>query len=97
MIEDDFHRSILESDILKRLNNLGNDNIIKSEAFYQSKSQQTTQLVMEALNGMTLDQFLTFQTSSEKPSGSSASFLSNQEESKESVQMSPEKVGRVKR
>lgn len=39
MIEDDFHRSILESKILKRLNNLGNDNIIRSEAFYQSKSQ----------------------------------------------------------
>ena len=38
MIEDDYHRSILEADILKRLNQQGNSNIVKQVDFYVNKS-----------------------------------------------------------
>ena len=38
MIEDDYHRSILESDILQRLNRTSNQNIVKWVGFYVNKS-----------------------------------------------------------
>ena len=60
MIEDDYHRSILESDILQRLNRTSNENIVRWVGFYVNKSQQTTHLVMEALNGMTLEELISF-------------------------------------
>ena len=38
MIEDDYHRSILEADILKRLNEQNNPNIVNKIGFYVNKS-----------------------------------------------------------
>jgi len=39
---------------LYRLNLAKNENIVRQVAFYRDLSKQTTHLVMEALNGMTL-------------------------------------------
>ena len=53
-ISDDFDKAVLENQILIRLNLAKNSNIVRQVAFFQDFSKQTTQLVMEALNGMTL-------------------------------------------
>ena len=86
MIEDDYHRSILEAEILERLNEQNNPNIVNKIGFYVNKSQQTTHLILEALNGMTLDEFISFST---EPASMSQSALSSseQEETKEDVRM----------
>ena len=38
MIEDDYHRSILEAEILERLNEQNNPNIVNKIGFYVNKS-----------------------------------------------------------
>ena len=53
-ISDDFDKACLENEILVRLNLANNPNIVRQIAFYSDRSKQTTHLVMEALNGMTL-------------------------------------------
>lgn len=53
-ISDDFDKACLENLILTRLNLAKNSNIVHQEAFYKDLGKQTTHLVMEALNGMTL-------------------------------------------
>ena len=53
-ISDDFDKACLENQILTRLNLANNENIVRQIAFYRDLSKQTTHLVMEALNGMTL-------------------------------------------
>jgi len=53
-ISDDFDKACLENQIMTRLNLAHNPNIVRQVAFFKDLSKQTTQLVMEALNGMTL-------------------------------------------
>lgn len=53
-ISDDFDKACLENQIMIRLNLAKNPNIVRQVAFFKDLSKQTTQLVMEALNGMTL-------------------------------------------
>mmetsp|Transcript_6526 Transcript_6526/g.8812 ORF Transcript_6526/g.8812 Transcript_6526/m.8812 type:complete len:97 (-) Transcript_6526:61-351(-) len=53
-ISDDFDKACLENQILCRLNLANNENIVRQVGFYRDLSKQTTHLVMEALNGMTL-------------------------------------------
>ena len=53
-ISDDYDKAILENKILVRLKVLNHPNIVKQIDFFADPSMQTTLLVMEALNGMTL-------------------------------------------
>lgn len=53
-ISDDFDKACLENTIMIRLNLAKNENIVQQIAFFKDENKQTTQLVMEALNGMTL-------------------------------------------
>jgi len=57
-ISDDFDKACLENQIMTRLNLAKNNNIVEQVAFFKDYSKQTTQLVMEALNGMTLQETL---------------------------------------
>jgi hypothetical protein len=57
-ISDDYDKQCLENQILDRLGLANHPNIIQQEAFFKDPSKQTTQLVMEALNGMTLQETL---------------------------------------
>ena len=57
-INDDFDKQCLENQILLRLNLAEHPNIVSQEAFFKDPSKQTTQLVMQALNGMTLQDML---------------------------------------
>ena len=57
-VSDDFDKACLENEIMKRLNLSNHPNIVRQEAFYKDESKQTTQLVMEALNGLTLFEIL---------------------------------------
>lgn len=58
-ISDDFDKATLENQILVRLNLANNENIVRQVDFYRDLSKQTTHLVMEALNGLTLQETLT--------------------------------------
>ena len=49
----------MENQILMRLKLAESPNIVTHEAFYKDAAKQTTMLVLEALNGMTLEEFLT--------------------------------------
>lgn len=53
-ISDDFDKACLENQILVRLNLANHPNIVRQVAFYKELNKQTTYLVMEPLNGMTL-------------------------------------------
>lgn len=64
-ISDDFDKACLENQILLRLNLANNENIVHQVAFYKDLSKQTTHLVMEALNGMTLLETLFDETASD--------------------------------
>ena len=61
-ISDDYDKSCLENQILERLNFSKHPNIVRQIAFFKDPCKQTTQLVMEALNGMTLLETLTPET-----------------------------------
>ena len=50
---------------MMRLNFANHPNIVKQVAFYKDYQKQTTQLVMEALNGMTLLETLYDETAEE--------------------------------
>ena len=64
-ISDDFDKACLENQIMIRLNLAKNQNIVQQIAFFRDTSKQTTQLVMEALNGMTLLETLEDETTME--------------------------------
>ena len=65
-ITDDYDKQCIESQILTRLNLANHPNIVAKEAFYKDPRKQTTQLVLEALNGMTLQETLAFDAESEE-------------------------------
>ena len=58
-ISDDFDKATLENQILVRLNLANNHNSVRQVDFYRDLGKQTTHLVMEALNGLTLLETLT--------------------------------------
>ena len=57
-ISDDFDKQCIENQILMRLKLADHPHIVSHEAFFKDPSKQTTQLVIEALNGMTLQETL---------------------------------------
>lgn len=57
-IQDDYDKASMENAILVRLNLTQHPNIVRQISFYKDLSKQTTQLVMEALNGLTLTEIL---------------------------------------
>ena len=61
-ISDDFDKATLENKILVRLNLANNPNIVRQVDFFRDLGKQTTHLVMEALNGLTLLETLTDET-----------------------------------